>query len=151
TRLAREASAAKWRGPVVIDELPYLAVSSPELSNVLQRWIDHEARAAGLKVALAGSSQRMMQGLVLSAAAPLFGRAQALFEMRPLAPSLLPQAFRTRSPVKLCQLYSAWGGIPRYWELAVTAERDVVQQIEHLVLDPLGPLHSEADRLLLEE
>ncbi|MEO6191801.1 MAG: DUF234 domain-containing protein [Thermoanaerobaculia bacterium] len=39
---------------------------------MLQRWIDHEARAARLKVAVAGSSQRMMQGFVLSGEAPLF-------------------------------------------------------------------------------
>lgn len=151
TRLTREARAASWTGPLVIDELPYLALSSPELPSVLQRWIDHDARRAGLKVALCGSSQRMMQGLALSSSAPLYGRAQVLFEVRPLAASHLRGAFGARSATDLCRLHAAWGGVPRYWELAVDAGRDVVAQIDALVLDPLGPLHDEPDRLLLEE
>jgi uncharacterized protein len=150
-RLAREARAAKWIGPLVIDELPYLALGSPELPSVLQRWIDHDARHAGLRVALAGSSQRMMQGLVLSSSAPLYGRAQVLFEVRPLAATELRHAFQGLSHVEMCELYAAWGGIPRYWELARDAGRDAIHQIDRLVLDPLGPLHAEPDRLLLEE
>jgi len=151
TRLAREARGTKWRGPLVIDELPYLALGSPELASVLQRWIDHDARQARLRVALAGSSQRMMQGLVLSSSSPLYGRAQALFEVRPLPATQLRHAFQGRSPVQMCELYAAWGGIPRYWELAREAAREAIDQIDRLALDPLGPLHAEPDRLLLEE
>jgi uncharacterized protein len=150
-RLAREARAARWRGPFILDELPYLVLAAPELPSVLQRWIDHEAEQSGLKVAIAGSSQRMMQGLVLSAAAPLYGRAHELFEVKPLPAAELRRAFGTRSLVEVCELYTAWGGIPRYWELAAEAGRDVARQIDRLVLDPLGPLHTEPERLLLEE
>jgi hypothetical protein len=53
--------------------------------------------------------------------------------------------------VRWAELYTAWGGIPRYWELAREAGADVAGQIDRLVLDPLGPLHREPDRLLLEE
>src|SRR3954469_6953923 len=76
SRLAREAQTAGWKGPLIFDELPYLVLASPELPSVLQRWIDHEARAAGLKLAVAGSSQRMMQGLV--SFAPKVGRSCAV-------------------------------------------------------------------------
>lgn len=151
SRLAREAQVAGWRGPLIFDELPYLVLASPELPSVLQRWVDHEARAARLKVAIAGSSQRMMQGLVLDGKAPLFGRAQEIFEVQPLAPQVLPEAFPGRDAVRWIELYAAWGGIPRYWELAREIPGEVADQIEHLVLDPLGPLHREPDRLLLEE
>jgi uncharacterized protein len=151
TRLGREATRAKWKGPLVLDELPYLALGAPEIASVLQRFVDHDARGAGLKMALAGSSQRMMQGLVLSASAPLYGRAHELFEVKPLPPAELRAAFGKRSSIERCELYAAWGGIPRYWELAIEAGGDVFQQIEKLVLDPLGPLHTEPDRLLLEE
>jgi uncharacterized protein len=151
TRLGREAARAKWQGPLVLDELPYLALGAPEIASVLQRFVDHDARGAGLKLALAGSSQRMMQGLALSAAAPLYGRAHELFEVKPLAASELRGAFGKRVLVERCELYAAWGGIPRYWELAIEAGGDVFHQVEKLVLDPLGPLHAEPDRLLLEE
>ena len=85
TRLAREARQSGWPGPVIIDELPYLAAAAPEIASVLQRWIDHEAKAAGLCVALAGSSQRMMHGIVLDQSAPLFGRAAVAFRVKPIA------------------------------------------------------------------
>src|SRR5688572_7549820 len=73
-RLAREARAAEFRGPLVIDELPYLLAASPELPAVLQGFVDHDLKQARLVLALAGSSQHMMQGLTLSPDAPLYGR-----------------------------------------------------------------------------
>ena len=151
SRLAREAASAQWRGPLIIDELPYLVGASPELPSVLQSWIDHEAREAGLLVAVAGSSQRMMQGLVLSADAPLFGRADEVLELRPLEPRYLREALGIRSSVELVESFAAWGGVPRYWELASTLRGSARSRVERLVLDPLGPLHREPDRLLLEE
>ncbi len=150
-RLTRDARQAKWRGPVVIDELPYLVQSSPELPSILQRWIDHEAAAARLIVAVAGSSQRMMQGIVLEAGAPLFGRAAVSLEIGPLPAAFLGKAFPKASPIELIEHYAAWGTVPRYWELAAEAVGDVRSRIDQLLLDPLGTLHREPDRLLLEE
>jgi len=150
-RLAREAQAAGWRGPVIFDELPYLVTASPDLPSVLQRWIDHEARTARLVVAVAGSSQRMMQGFVLRPDAPLFGRARELLDLAPIDAVYLREAFAPASSIELIELHTAWGGIPRYWELASSLRGSVRLQIDHLVLDPLGPLHREPDRLLIEE
>ena len=150
-RLGREAQSAGWRGPLILDELPYLVLASPELPSVLQRFVDHEARVARLKLVVAGSSQRMMQGFVLSAEAPLFGRAQEIFKLEPLQPAHLCQVFPSQSGAAWAELYTAWGGIPRYWELAHQLGGSAFSQVEQLVLDPLGPLHREPDYLLLEE
>jgi hypothetical protein len=150
-RLSRDAESMGWRGPIILDELPYLVNTAPELPSVLQRWLDHEARRARLVVAIAGSSQRMMQGLVLGADAPLYGRAREVLHVVPLEAAHLRTAFGERSAGRLVELYTAWGGVPRYWELARESGTDAAAQIERLVLDPLGPLHNEPDRLLLEE
>ena len=150
-RLARDAAAVGWRGPVIFDELPYLVGAAPELPSVLQRWLDHDAKQSRLVVAVAGSSQRMMQGLVLAPDAPLYGRAKELLDLHAIDAAYLGQAFGERSAARLVDLYTAWGGVPRYWELAREVARDVFTQIDQLVLDPLGPLHREPDRLLLEE
>jgi uncharacterized protein len=150
-RLGREALATGWRGPIIFDELPYLVAASPELPSVLQRWLDHEARQARLVTAVAGSSQRMMQGLVLAGNAPLYGRAREILELYPIEAVYLQEAFGTLSSTELIETYAAWGGVPRYWELAQEVKGSVRSQIELLVLDPLGPLHREPDRLLLEE
>ena len=151
SRLALEAKRNRWRGPIVIDELPYLVLAAPELPAVLQRWVDHEMRDAGLTVALAGSSQRMMQGVALSAGAPLFGRARELLEIGPLGAKFIPQALGRLSAVEVIENYGAWGGVPRYWELARDVRGGVRDRLAHLALDPLGPLHREPDRILFEE
>jgi hypothetical protein len=149
-RLAKEAKATGFRGPVVIDELPYAVASSPELPSVLQRLIDHEAKAAGLVIALAGSSQRMMQDLTLSRDAPLYGRAREVFKLEPIPAGHLAAALGLREPRRVVESYACWGGIPRYWELA-HAFADTEAAVDAQVLDPRGPLHDEPARLLLEE
>jgi AAA+ ATPase superfamily predicted ATPase len=150
-RFASEARRRRFRGPVVLDEFPYLVLSSPELPSVLQRFVDHEAKEARLVLAVAGSSQRMMQGIVLSSEAPLFGRARETLEIRPLAPRHLKDALGLRRETALVEAYAAWGGVPRYWELAAEVRGNQRTRVEKLVLDPLGPLHREPDRLLIEE
>lgn len=150
-RIAAEASRASWRGPLVIDEFPYLVESSPELLSVMQAWVDHEAKASGLLVALAGSTQRMMQGLAIDATSPLYGRAVEAIALQPMPPAALRDALRPGAASRVIEAYATWGGLPRYWELAEPFADVVDEALDALVLDPLGPLHSEPDRLLLEE
>jgi AAA+ ATPase superfamily predicted ATPase len=150
-RFATESKRNRFRGPLVLDEFPYLVLASPELPSILQRIVDHEARDAGLVVAVAGSSQRMMQGIVLSADAPLYGRAREILHVGPLAPRHLKRALNLRGTRAIVEAHAAWGGVPRYWELAAEAGGSQRSRIERLVLDPLGPLHREPDRLLIGE
>ncbi len=151
SRLATDAMAAGFTGPIVIDELPYLVAGSPELPSILQRWVDHDVRRARLRVALAGSSQRMMQGLVLSHAAPLYGRARVTLDLAGLPPEHLYEAFGRLSPAAVVEHWAGFGGVPRYWELAAERRGSARDRVIALALDPLGPLFAEPDRLLLEE
>jgi AAA+ ATPase superfamily predicted ATPase len=54
-------------------------------------------------------------------------------------------------PTVLIENYAAWGGVPRYWELAVEERGTPRSRVERIALDPLGPLHREPDRILVEE
>lgn len=150
-RLASEASARRWHGPLVIDEFPYLVMSDPSLPSIVQNWIDNAAKQAGLKVVLSGSSRRMMHGLVLDATSPLFGRAAESFRVKPLPPGFIGEGLRLTTGPEMVRAYAAWGGTPRYWELASPFGADLAGAVDALVLDPLGPLHDEPDALLLEE
>jgi len=151
SHLAREAKKARWRGPIVIDELPYLITTSPELPSVLQRFIDHEAKQGKLFLALCGSSQRMMQGAILDPSAPLYGRADEIMKLGPISPLYLKEALKLRNPRRIVETYAIYGGIPRYWELLEKSGTSFLGNIDRLVLDPMGPLHEEPHRLLLEE
>lgn len=143
-RLWREAP----RGLVLaLDELPEVVARSPELPSVLQKLVDG---GGGPGLVVLGSSQRMMQGLVLDASAALYGRASQILKLEPLPASWLGDALRLRSPVAIVEQHAAWGGVPRYWELA-RAHESLGDALETHVLDPLGVLHREPDRLLLDD
>ncbi len=150
-RLAKEVMTIGWRGPLVMDEFPYLVTTSPELPSILQRFIDHLAPPAKLIVAICGSSQRLMQGLVLDAKEPLYGRAKEIIKLAPIDPAYLKEALKLTDPKDIVKAYSVWGGIPRYWELAAPYGKNLLEAVEALALDPQGILHDEPPRLLLEE
>jgi AAA+ ATPase superfamily predicted ATPase len=150
-RLSRDAAAAGWHGPLVLDEFPYLIAQAPELPSVVQKWIDREKRQGGITLALAGSSQRMMQSAVLDASAPLYGRADEVLRVTPLAFGFVPDAIATTAATQSLDFFTCWGGMPRYWELAVVHGADQATAVDELVLSPLGPLHDEVDRLLRQE
>jgi AAA+ ATPase superfamily predicted ATPase len=134
---------------LTIDELPALATVAPEVPSVLQRHLDRRRRH-GPHVILCGSSQRMMQGLVLDRTAPLFGRATEILKISPLGCGWLPRALGLRDPVACVEAFAVWGGVPRYWELARSfADREAA--VEALILSPLGVLHDEPAALLLDD
>lgn len=150
-RLARDATSKKWQGPLVIDELPYLIARSPELSSVLQNFVDHEAKKARLILVLCGSSQRKMQDAILNPSAPLYGRADEIMKLSPIAIGYMQEALKLETARNVIESYAIWGGIPRYWELAEKTGGTLFEQIEQLVLDPMGQLCEEPERLLREE
>jgi uncharacterized protein len=154
-RLAQAARHERFRGPLVLDEFPYLVTAAKELPSVLQAFVDGPAKQINLVLCIAGSNQRMMADVALNASAPLFGRATDIIHLGPLPPAYLRLARRKAKPTALEMLsaFTAWGGIPRYWELAFRSSEseDEETRIDHLVLDPMGTLHEEGLRLLQEE
>ena len=148
-RLAAAAARADWPGPVVLDELPYLAAADPGLPGALQNWLDRPGPRPCL--AACGSSMRMMRDAVLDAGAPLHGRAAEAFALRPLRPGFLREAFGAAGAREQVALHALWGGMPRYWELAAPFGADLDAAVDALALDPAGPLHNEPDRLLRAE
>lgn len=146
--LDRWAEAAPPGAVLAIDELPYLVSAAPALPSILQRRLD---RGVGRQHwIVCGSSQRMMHGIVLDAAAPLYGRAREIVKVEPLPFPYLSEALRIRRADDAVAAFATWGGIPRYWELARGAQSLAIAQRD-LVLDPLGVLHAEPRRLLLDE
>jgi len=134
---------------LAIDELPFICGSSPEFPGLLQKFVD-KAKGKPVHLALCGSSQRMMMGLTLNSAAPLYGRADEIIRVRPLQPKFLYRAGRFKSAAAAVEAWCVWGGIPRYWELALEYP-DTATAIRELVLNPVGVLHQEPGRLLIDE
>jgi AAA+ ATPase superfamily predicted ATPase len=150
-----DALLARWwrdapAGAVLaLDEVPALVASAPELPSLLQKHVDAPEQAIRHTL-VCGSSQRMMMGLVLDASAPLYGRAQEIIRLEPMEPRWLREALGLRRAEDVVQHYAVWGGVPRYWELAADHD-ELWAAVEQLVLDPLGVLHHEPSRLLLDD
>ena len=145
-RFAREAP----KGAVLaLDELPSIVARSPELPSLLQKFVDREHRPAPHLVLL-GSSQRMMHGLALDSTAPLYGRAREILRVTPLGVGWLRRGTGARTASEVVAGWAAFGGVPRYWELA-RPFRGVRRALRDLALDPLGVLYQEPDRLLRDD
>ena len=134
---------------LVIDELPYLVEKSPELPSVLQLIADG-LRKTGQKIILCGSSQRMMQGLVLSASEPLYGRCRVIMRLEPIRFEWLRRAFPKTSARDRLELYAVWGGVPRYWEVC-EAGRGLLSTLRDEVFSSNGLFREEPAYVLKDD
>lgn len=130
-----------------LDEFPYLVKKSPALPSILQRLLDSERLRFNLIIC--GSSQRMMENIILNASEPLYGRAD---EKICLAPIPLPYwkdafSFDARSAI---EEYSIWGGVPRYWVLREDYS-NMWEAMEALILDEHGILSDEPNTLFFDD
>src|SRR3954453_4240624 len=134
---------------LVLDEFPSLAAVAGELPSVLQKYVDRFPERR-VHLLLAGSSQRLMQGLALDRTAPLFGRAREILKIAPLRAGWIQRALRLRDAGQAVEAYAVWGGVPRYWELAGD-HPDLATAVRSLILSPLGVLYEEPSGLLLDD
>ncbi|MBX3171490.1 MAG: ATP-binding protein [Candidatus Eremiobacteraeota bacterium] len=146
--LSRWWSEARSQTVLVLDEFPAMVSQARELPSVIQRHLDRRP-PRGCHLALCGSSQRMMQGLVLDQTAPLFGRALEILKIQPLKAGWIVPALQLEA-IQAVEAYSVWGGVPRYWELAADYAT-TSEAVCELVLNPLGVLQEEPTTLLLDE
>lgn len=135
------------RFTLCLDEFPYLVKSSPELPALLQRLIDSHSLKYNLIIC--GSSQQLMQGLILDGSAPLYGRADQMLKLSPIHIKYLQEVLHSDA-VNTIEEYAVWGGVPRYWELRL--QNDGLQEsIAYNILNPLGTLYEEPVRLFMDD
>lgn len=130
-----------------LDEFPYMVKTCPELPSILQKIVDRKERKYHL--ILCGSSQRMMQKLVLDASDPLYGRADVILKLG-FIPYPYLQEVLDIDAVQAVEEYSVWGGVPRYWELR-NKEDNLLEAIRYNMLSTNGTLYEEPMRLFMDD
>lgn len=130
-----------------LDEFPYMVKHSPELPSILQRILDNKDLKYNLVIC--GSSQRMMQEMILSKSEPLYGRADAILDIRPIPLPYLQQALHLSS-IETIEEYCVWGGVPRYWELREDYD-SLREAIKGMLLGPTTVLYDEPKKLFLDD
>jgi uncharacterized protein len=140
----------KRRWIFCLDEFPYLTAVDASLPSQLQKWLDH-SMPDGCLLILSGSSNRMMHDLFLNRAAPLYGRAIKLLNLRPMDYSAFCQAcgLKADDPESF-EKFSCVGGIPKYWEF-VEHGQGVVALAESLYFDLAPYMEQEPQRILRDE
>lgn len=132
---------------LVLDEFPYLVERDASLPSVIQRIVDSGSMRYNL--ILCGSSQRMMQKIVLDGAEPLYGRASERLNLGPVRPQHWWRAMGLDARVAV-EEYSVWGGVPRYWVLREDCS-SLADALQRLVLDEHGVLANEPEALFLDD
>ena len=146
--LTNRAIAEDWHGPLVMDEFPYWVEVDASIASVLQNWIDGEKSRCGIVCAIAGSVQHMMQGLVLDADSPLYGRVDEKIKLQPISIGYISEALHLESAIDAVKMYSVWGGVPRYWVAVEKYGADFERALDEQVFDPIGIFHEEPASLL---
>jgi hypothetical protein len=120
------------------------------LPSQLQKWVDHSL-PGGCLLILAGSSTRMMHDLFLHRAAPLYGRATKLLQVRPMEFAAFCEACgHSLAELESFEKFACVGGIPKYWEF-VESGQDVVALAESLYFDLAPYMEQEPQRILRDE
>lgn len=132
---------------LMLDEFPYLVERDPSLPSVIQSIVDSGAMRYNLLIC--GSSQRMMQKIVLDGSEPLYGRASERINLGPIRAQYWWHALGM-SAKQVIGEYSVWGGVPRYWVLREQYS-SLDDAMEKLILDEHGPLADEPEALFLDD
>lgn len=134
---------------VVLDEVPYLARSTPGLASVVQVVWDHLSPGTKLLLVLTGSPVRTIESM-LGAGGALRGRPTLTLRLDPLDP-LAARVFLPRlSAAPFLEAYAACGGYPLHllqWNESAGTEANLAR----LAGRPGGILLDDAGGILREE
>jgi uncharacterized protein len=146
-------------GLLIIDELPYWMMHSPELPGLLQLLYDRSQTGHGHdggRVIVCGSAMSVMNNL-LSGTKALRGRAAVDMRLQPFDLITTAQHWGINDPAAALRLHATLGGSPGYRNLASSPPPQSLQEfdtwISATVLNPGQALfsRSEAEYLLRED
>lgn len=136
---------------LVIDEFPYLAKSFPEVSSILQYYIDHIWQEnEGLHLILAGSSMSFMEHQVLGYESPLYGRKTSQIKVLPFTFQETLTFFPTVTGEEALVYYAITGGIPLYLSY-MDATKSVAENLLNTFLNKNSAIFEEPYNLLQQE
>jgi hypothetical protein len=134
---------------VVLDEVPYLTVSTPGFASVVQAVWDHLPAGTQLTLVLCGSAIGMMEAMI-GAGGALRGRPTLTLRLSPIAPVPARAFLPELEPPTFLEAYAACGGYPlhlRAWDQHASCEANLLR----LAGAPGGILLEDAESMLAEE
>lgn len=143
------ASAREEPLVVVLDEVPYLARSTPGFASVVQAVWDHLPRGARLMLVLTGSAVGVVETM-LGPEGALRGRPTLRLRLDPVDMTRAAAFLPDLDPAALIEAYAACGGYPLHL-LAWDQRAGVEENLERLAGTPGGVVLDDAAGILREE
>lgn len=134
---------------VVFDEFQDVLRENKAVPSILRNFWDAAGQFSNLTVVLCGSIMSEMQRLN-DGREPLYGRFKGVIHLKPLAFGQSREFLRGFTVDKQAEMYSIFGGMPAYLEMAAKQRRPI-EAVKKLILNPASVLYEEVPLILGQE
>lgn len=148
-------SAISQHITIFIDEFQEFYKVNPSIFSDMQNIWDTYKDRAKVNLIVGGSVNTLINRIFMDKKEPLYGRHNAMINLKPFSPSILIEIMNTYNPGFLSEdflaMYTITGGVPKYIDLLVQNKRFTEEEMLEFVFQEDSFFLSEGKTLLIEE